>query len=113
MNVEIGAEAALFPEKENINGIAVAVCWPTSALAAGENQLFLFASRCHESGSPLSQQIQIQKEAYQTHNNPCIGLLLLTRTFMANSISLEKAAPNGEYNLLRAVMPDQVHPARQ
>jgi hypothetical protein len=26
MNVEIWAEAALFPEKENINGIAVAVC---------------------------------------------------------------------------------------
>ncbi len=26
MNVEIGAEAALFPEKEYINGIAVAVC---------------------------------------------------------------------------------------
>jgi hypothetical protein len=25
MNVEIGAEAALFPEKENINGIFVAV----------------------------------------------------------------------------------------
>ncbi len=25
MNVEIGAEAALFPEKEYINGIAVAV----------------------------------------------------------------------------------------
>jgi hypothetical protein len=25
MNVEIGAEAALFPEKEDINGIAVAV----------------------------------------------------------------------------------------
>jgi hypothetical protein len=34
----------------------------TSALAAGENQLFLFASRCHESGSSLSQQIQTQKE---------------------------------------------------
>ncbi len=28
MNVEIGAEAALFPEKEYINGIAVAV-WLT------------------------------------------------------------------------------------
>ncbi len=33
MNVEIGAEAALFPEKEYINGIAVAVLvlrtiWP-------------------------------------------------------------------------------------
>jgi hypothetical protein len=26
MNVEIGAEAVLFPEKEHINGIAVAVC---------------------------------------------------------------------------------------
>jgi hypothetical protein len=26
MNVETGAEAALFPEKEYINGIAVAVC---------------------------------------------------------------------------------------
>jgi hypothetical protein len=25
MNVEIGAEAALFPEKEYINGVAVAV----------------------------------------------------------------------------------------
>jgi hypothetical protein len=25
MSVDIGAEAALFPEKENINGIAVAV----------------------------------------------------------------------------------------
>ncbi len=27
MNVEIRAEAALFPEKEYINEIAVAVCW--------------------------------------------------------------------------------------
>ena len=30
MNVEIGAEAALFPEKEYINGIAVAVYWDFS-----------------------------------------------------------------------------------
>jgi hypothetical protein len=29
MNVEIGTEAALFPEKEYINGIAVAVCRKT------------------------------------------------------------------------------------
>ncbi len=28
MNVEIGAEAALFPEKEYLNGIAVAVYTP-------------------------------------------------------------------------------------
>ncbi len=27
MNVEIGAEAALFPEKEHISGISVAVHW--------------------------------------------------------------------------------------
>ncbi len=26
MNVEIGTEAAQFPEKENVNGIFVAVC---------------------------------------------------------------------------------------
>jgi hypothetical protein len=33
MNVEIGAEAALFPEKEYINGIAVAVhLWPISLI---------------------------------------------------------------------------------
>ncbi len=32
MNVKIGAEAALFPEKEYINGIAVAVHMETSSL---------------------------------------------------------------------------------
>jgi hypothetical protein len=32
MNVEIWAEAALFPEKEYINGIAVAVCGQTIVL---------------------------------------------------------------------------------
>jgi hypothetical protein len=38
MNVEIGAEAALFPEKEYINGIAVAV-WvrPMSSSAASRS----------------------------------------------------------------------------
>jgi hypothetical protein len=41
MNVEIGAEAALFPEKEYINGMAVAVCkagiepWTLRSLQAG------------------------------------------------------------------------------
>jgi hypothetical protein len=32
MNVEIGAEAAQFPEKEYINGIAFAVWWISSHL---------------------------------------------------------------------------------
>jgi hypothetical protein len=36
MNVEIGAEAAIFPEKEHINGIAVAV-WLKAEL--GEDKL--------------------------------------------------------------------------
>jgi hypothetical protein len=34
MNVEIGAEATQFPEKEYINGIAVAVCAYSSKLLA-------------------------------------------------------------------------------
>jgi hypothetical protein len=35
MNVEIGAEAALFPEKEYINGIAVAVQYVADAVKKG------------------------------------------------------------------------------
>jgi hypothetical protein len=31
MNVEIGAEATLFPEKEYINGIAIVVCTTKAA----------------------------------------------------------------------------------
>jgi hypothetical protein len=38
MNVEIGAEAALFLEKEYINGIAVAV-WPLLKLAYSAQKL--------------------------------------------------------------------------
>jgi hypothetical protein len=34
MHVEIGAEAALFPEKEYVNGIAVAVQYSTYVLRA-------------------------------------------------------------------------------
>ncbi len=37
MNVEIGAEAAQFPEKEYINGIAVAVWFPTPASLSAVN----------------------------------------------------------------------------
>jgi hypothetical protein len=37
MNVEIGAEAALFPEKEYINGIAIAV-WGEGTLDIGKNK---------------------------------------------------------------------------
>jgi hypothetical protein len=37
MNVEIGAEAALFPEKECINGIAVAVYHTVSCLGLDDN----------------------------------------------------------------------------
>ncbi len=37
MNVEIGAEAALFPEKEYVNGIAVAVLKSRSADSTSSN----------------------------------------------------------------------------
>ncbi len=36
INVEIGAEAALFPEKEYISGIFVAVCTHTSYQISGK-----------------------------------------------------------------------------
>jgi hypothetical protein len=39
MNVEIGAEATLFPEKEYINGIAVAVCAADAAFRAKQQQV--------------------------------------------------------------------------
>jgi hypothetical protein len=46
MNVEIGTEAALFPEKEDINGIFVAVCIYslTKILGSIINILALFSS---------------------------------------------------------------------
>ncbi len=44
MNVEIGAEAALFPEKEYINGIAVAVHSISSPALLSCLVLFLFCS---------------------------------------------------------------------
>jgi hypothetical protein len=39
MNVEIGAEAAQFPEEEYINGNAVAVQLSTAGYRGSENQL--------------------------------------------------------------------------
>jgi hypothetical protein len=53
MNVEIGAEAALFPEKEYINGIAVAV-W----VQCGVPYLLMVNDRVVEtlvSGSPVER----------------------------------------------------------
>jgi hypothetical protein len=49
MNVEIGAEAALFPEKEYINGIAVAVRSATSQTRRSisiKSSLKIFRSIC-------------------------------------------------------------------
>ncbi len=39
MNVEIGTEAALFPEKEYIYGIFVAVFGPSLRVPAAESQV--------------------------------------------------------------------------
>jgi hypothetical protein len=45
MNVEIRAEAGLFPEKEYINGIAVAVCAQTA---------IFFAELCSKNAREIS-----------------------------------------------------------
>ncbi len=44
MNVEIGAEAALFPEKEYISGIFVAVQWAACHTSHFSNKKILFSS---------------------------------------------------------------------
>jgi hypothetical protein len=47
MKVEIGAEAALFPEKEYINGIAVAV-FHSHTLSSAVSQNTGFPTPCHQ-----------------------------------------------------------------
>ncbi len=46
MNVEIGAEAALFPEKEYINGISVAVYYDPVWIDIGLNKGRLWFLNC-------------------------------------------------------------------
>ncbi len=56
MNVEIGAEAALFPEKEYINGIFVTV-HPTSILLLFFVLYLLLSSLCG-----LAQQVAVPRD---------------------------------------------------
>jgi len=54
MNVEIGAEAALFPENEYINGIAVAV-----RLGTGKSITFFYSAArglCHQTKSSVPKK---------------------------------------------------------
>jgi hypothetical protein len=53
MNVEIGAEAALFPEKEYINAIAVAVWLCGTSESASKPCPPPFGSSCSSSTVPL------------------------------------------------------------
>ncbi len=46
MNVEIGAETALFPEKEYINGIAVAVQGCRMIKKCAPDIVFLLLKKC-------------------------------------------------------------------
>jgi hypothetical protein len=52
MNVEIGAEAAQFPEKEYINGIAVAVYRPVRRHRMDTDTVYLDWRAC--AATPLS-----------------------------------------------------------
>ncbi len=57
MNVEIGAEAALFPEKEYINGIAFAVQWFAlvgEGYVNGRKGLVINIKTCSGQEDPLS-----------------------------------------------------------
>ncbi len=58
MNVEIGAEAAQFPEKEYINGNAVAVQLSTASYHWSENQL---SNIPH----PISSQVAFKTAEYE------------------------------------------------
>jgi hypothetical protein len=54
MTVEIGAEAALFPEKEDINGIFVAVWGKPISGCWGIATLVVFARSCRIRGKRIS-----------------------------------------------------------
>jgi hypothetical protein len=56
MNVKIGAEAALFPEKEYINGIAVAV-----HLQRGQVQKYIHTHISHQPSALLWILIRAQR----------------------------------------------------
>jgi hypothetical protein len=47
MNVEIGTEAAEFPEKEYINGIAFAVCLRTGVTSKKKPKNIFFSQHRH------------------------------------------------------------------
>ncbi len=46
MNLEIGTEAAQFPEKEYVNGIAFAVYWLISIMYFILQYIVLYSSSC-------------------------------------------------------------------
>ncbi len=64
MNVEIGAQAALFPEKEYINGIAVAV-----QLQAEYNWL---AAGAYKSFKPLRDTVPLKMRVNKNDPAPCV-----------------------------------------
>jgi hypothetical protein len=64
MNVEIGAEAALFLEKEYINGIFVAVC----AKLYGDFHFFRFSIACHFAVRDCAELHSVHSESKKLNN---------------------------------------------
>jgi hypothetical protein len=62
MNVEIGAEAALFPEKEYINGIAVAV----RVYSGYQNGRFLLTGWTYRMSHVIGRQIHMYVKLINT-----------------------------------------------
>ncbi len=60
MNVEIGAEAALFPENEYINGIFVTVQFPLSVKHAGSAEIILKKYFVRSSKHSSSWMVRVQ-----------------------------------------------------
>ncbi len=83
MNVEIGAEAALFPEKEYINGIAVAV-QPSANIPVYLGFRFMYLSRRSDSEVfGLIFPVDILNEKYGTADDVKV-------LYFANSLQLCK-----------------------
>jgi hypothetical protein len=76
MNVEIGAEAALFPEKEYINGIAVAVYMYTKETSLTvTQQYFTSALQLPYADKTQSQILMIWLLSRRTYSLPFLSFL--------------------------------------
>ena len=84
MNVEIGTEAAQFPEKEYINGIFLAVCLPIMCCRG----LFCWAEMKHKLNPVLDAQLNRNRKVRGHRRNFSDGRITSSLTDnMVNDVS--------------------------